>query len=82
MPWNAPQRSSAPLETALQAVGPAGAEMSLIDVVLLACDVTEDETEVNDVVDALIQRGAARVLPAAEDEMLTRVEEESPVLAA
>jgi len=64
----------APLEAALRACGPAGCEMSLIDVVLLACDVSEDETEVNDIVDGLIQRGAARLLPATCDPMLSNLE--------
>lgn len=70
------------IEAALRALGPAGCEMSLVDVVLLACEVTEDETEVNDVVDTVIRRGAARLLPVGEDAMLRHVPEESADVAA
>lgn len=63
----------APLESALRAADPDGCEMSLVDLVLLACDVSEDETEVNDMVDGLIQRGAARILPLERDPMLVYV---------
>jgi len=53
-----------PLERALRAADPRGLELSLVDLVLLACDVSEDESEVGDLVDGLIRSGAARVLPA------------------
>ena len=59
------------LESALRSSDPAGREMSLIDLVLFACDVSEDATEVGDVVDGLIARGTARVLPIERDAMLT-----------
>ncbi len=68
-----PENPVAPLETALRACDPAGCEMSLVEVVLLACDLSEDETEVNDIVDGLIERGAARILPIDCDPMLVQV---------
>ena len=72
---NAPgENPIAPLEAALRACDPDGCEMSLVDLVLLACDVSEDESEVNDIVDGLIARGAARILPAACDPMFAQLE--------
>ena len=47
----------------LRAAAPAGAELSLVDLVLLACDSSEDEGEVNDLVADWIGSGAARVVP-------------------
>jgi hypothetical protein len=44
--------------------------MSLIDLVLFACDLSEDATEVNDIVDGLIENGAARILPIERDPLL------------
>ena len=64
----------APLDRAIRSCGPAGRDLSIVELVLLACDVTEDEGEVNDVVDGLIRCGVARVLPAADDPMLARRE--------
>jgi hypothetical protein len=70
-----PAHDLAPIEVALRACGPAGCDMSLVDVVLLACDLSEDEGEINDIVDGLIDRGAARLLPAGADPMLVRLDE-------
>lgn len=58
------------LECALRAASPSGCEMSLIDLVLFACDLSEDATEVNDIVDGLIENGAARILPIERDPLL------------
>jgi hypothetical protein len=58
----------------LLANDPCGSEMSLVDVVLFACDESEDETEVADLVDCAIASGAARILPTDCDPMLERLE--------
>ena len=60
------------------AAGPSGqgsqlerdSETSLIDLVLLACDASEDAIEVDDLVASAIEGGAARVLPADCDPMM------------
>lgn len=69
-----PASPTHPLETALRICGPEGRDMSLVEVVLLACDLSEDGSEVNDIVDGLIRRRAARVLPTDCDPMLRQVE--------
>ena len=61
------------LERELRAGHPCGHEISLVDLVLLACEVSEDEGEVGDVVDGLIDSGAARILPVRCDPMLERI---------
>ena len=69
-----PRRSAEPLERLLRASHPCGGEISLIDLVLLACDLSEDAGELNDLVDCVIESGAARILPADCDPMMRRVE--------
>ena len=69
-----PRRSTEPLERLLRASHPCGGEISLIDLVLLACDLSEDAGEVNDLVDCVIESGAARILPADCDPMMCRAE--------
>lgn len=59
-----------PLERALQAVDSRGLETSLVEVVLLACDQSEDATTVDDLVEGVIRSGAARILPRDRDPML------------
>lgn len=68
------QTSPHPLEQALRAVGGIGAEreLSVIDAVLLACELSEDGTEVNDVIDGLVDQRAACLLPVARDPMFER----------
>jgi hypothetical protein len=46
--------------------------MSLVDVVLLACDFSEDPAGIDDLVEGVIQSGAARILPRDRDPMLVR----------
>ncbi len=60
------------LDRALRSQDPCGLEISLIDVVVLACDASEDAAEVNDLVAGVIQSGAARILPRQRDPMLVR----------
>ena len=71
-------QSAEPLERLLRTADPTGnggaCETSLIDLVLAACDVSEDAVEVDDLVDCAIQSGAAHVLPASRDPMLVRVD--------
>jgi hypothetical protein len=58
------------LERELRAGHAAGRDISLVDLVLLACDASGDAGEVGDVVGALIGSGAARILPLGCDPML------------
>ena len=60
------------IEPALRALDPCGQEISLVDVVLLACDASEDATEIDDLVARVIRSGAARILPRLRDPMLVR----------
>ncbi len=60
------------IERALRAFDPSGPEMSLVDVVLLACDFSEDATGIDDLVEGVILSGAARILPRVRDPMLVR----------
>lgn len=62
--------ASEPFEHAVRALDPCAAEMSIVDVVLLACDLSEDATEIDDLVASAIQSGAARILPGERDPML------------
>ena len=59
-------------ERALRALDPCGPELSLVDVVLLACDLSEDATGIDDLVEGVIESGAARILPRRRDPMLVR----------
>jgi hypothetical protein len=76
VPVSAPVAAPAPdrLERPLFANDPRGSEISLVDLVLFACDASEDETEVADLVDGAISTGAARILPVDCDPMLARME--------
>ena len=77
-----PAERLARLSGALRNVDPLGIELSIIEVVLLACDASEDQGEIRDLVDGLIQSGSARVLPAARDPLLshrTEIEEAIPI---
>ncbi len=60
------------LDGALRALDSCGPEISLVDVVLLACDASEDAAEINDLVAGVIQSGATRILPRQRDPMLGR----------
>ena len=62
------------LEGVLRSLDPLGAEMSIVELVLFACDATDDQTEVRDLVDGLVSNGAARLLPRDADPMLTPVD--------
>ena len=56
----------------LRTLDPCAKEMSLVDLVLLACDFSEDATGIDDLVEGAIQSGAARILPGERDPMLVR----------
>ncbi len=59
-------------DRALRAQDACGPEISLLDVEQLACDASEDATEIDDLVAGVIQSGAARILPRQRDPMLVR----------
>jgi len=59
------------MERALRASDPCGAELSIVELVLFACEVSEDAGEVDDLVDAMIGAGAVRLLPRERDPFLT-----------
>lgn len=42
-------------------------ELSVVDAVLWACDQSEDETEVGDLVDAALQRAGVHAVPEAPE---------------
>jgi hypothetical protein len=61
------------LATILRSAAPAGLELSLVDLVLLACDASgDDEGDVDGLVANAIASGAARILPRDRDPMLIR----------
>jgi len=60
------------LERALRDFDTRCPEISLIDVVLLACDVSEDATEIDDLVADVIRGATPRILPQQRDPMLAR----------
>lgn len=62
------------LECVLRSLAPGGCEISLVDLVLLACEASADAGEIDDLVEGVIRSGAAHVLPAACDPMLQRLE--------
>lgn len=67
------ETSSHPALRALRAAsGAEPAQLSLVQAVLLACELSEDETEVNDLVRDLVETRAARLLPVDRDPMLQR----------
>ena len=72
MPFQLETRPRESLERALRALDPCGPELSLVDVVLLACDVSEDATEIDDLVAGVIRSATARILPQKRDPMLAR----------
>ena len=65
------------LERALWNLDPASPERSLIDTVLLACDLSEDAMEIDDLVSGVIQRRTTRILPRQRDPMLAQSLSES-----
>ncbi len=67
-------RAVEPVHRALLAIGPGEPETSIIDLVLLACELSEDEGEIADVVDGAIRSGAVRILPSHRDPMLGRLD--------
>ena len=72
MPFQLETRPRESLERALRALAPCGPALSLVDVVLLACDVSEDATEIDDLVAGVIRSATARILPQQRDPMLAR----------
>ncbi len=78
-PGQAPPETLTRLSGALRSIDPQGVELSIIEVVLLACDASEDQSEICDLVDGLIHSGAARILPAADDPLLSHREDAQAV---
>ena len=60
------------LERNLWNLDPASTERSLVDTVLLACDLSEDAMEIDDLVSGVIQRQTTRILPRERDPMLSQ----------
>ena len=60
------------LERALRDFDTGCPEISLVDVVLLACEVSEDATEIDDLVADVIRDATSRILPQQRDPMLAR----------
>jgi len=56
-------------------------ESSLIDLVLAATELSEDESEVNDGIATLIQSGAVAILPRNRDLMQRRAAKTAPLEA-
>ena len=65
------------LERALWNLDPGNPERSLVDTVLLACDLSEDAMEIDDLVSGVIQRRTSRILPRQRDPMLAQSVDES-----
>jgi hypothetical protein len=49
-----------------------GEERSLVDLVLLACDFSDDPVEIGDMVDGLVTEASSRLLTGERDPMLGR----------
>ena len=73
-----PTRSDTRLEATLRTREPGGSEISLIDLVLFACDLSEDPGDVSDLVAGAIETGAARILPGSCDPMMDHQRESAP----
>jgi hypothetical protein len=58
------------LESAIRTSARLGEERSLVDLVLLACDFSDDRQEIDRLVDGLVLEAASRLLPASQDPML------------
>ena len=54
---------------ALTAIETDTGGVSLVDVILLACDFSDDQTEIADLIDDLVGSGRAQLLPFHEDRM-------------
>ena len=54
---------------ALTAIETDTGGVSLVDVILLACDFSDDQTEIADLVDDLVRSSHARLLSLREDRM-------------
>ena len=61
--------NAAELAEAALAAGALPADLSVVDAVLWACDLSEDETEVGDLVDAALRRPGVHVIddPTLDD---------------
>ena len=74
---SAAQRDSQPeptsrLECALRTSARLGDERSLVDLVLLACEFSDDPLEIEGLVDGLAAEASSRLLGASRDPMLCR----------
>lgn len=63
------------LERALRVAAGDSAEMSLVELVLFACETSEDEAEIDDLVGAMIRSRRARLLPWDADPFLHRLQD-------
>ena len=66
------------LERALWDLDPGCPERSLVDTVLLACDLSDDAMEIDDLVSGVIERRTTRILPQQRDPMLAQSLDDSP----
>jgi len=60
------------LESALRSSARLGEERSLVDLVLLACDFSDDPTEIGELVDALVTEASSRLVGAERVRMPVR----------
>ena len=62
------------LERVLRRADPGCPEISIVELVLFASEASEDVGEIGDLVAAMIEAGAARVLPQERDPLLIQLE--------
>ena len=60
------------LERALRTSARLGEQRSLVDLVLLACEFSDDALEIENLVDGLVSEASERLLRASQDPMLQR----------
>jgi hypothetical protein len=65
-----PLEATGPLECALRTSARLGDERSLVDLVLLACEFSDDPLEIEGLVDGLVAESSSRLVPASDDPML------------
>lgn len=76
-----------PVARAVRESARLGEERSLVDLVLLACDFSDDPVEIGNMVDGLVTEASSRLLSSEDDPMLGRwspaakPEEQAPAIA-
>jgi hypothetical protein len=65
-----PLEATGPLECALRTSARLGDERSFVDLVLLACEFSDDALEIEGLVDGLVAVSSSRLVPASDDPML------------